>query len=305
MLDLTPAKAQQIQAKKCSAIIVHRMLAHTVAPYASDLTRKVVWYRVSALDAASHSEQLRFNDMWRDFKAAPQLEAIHSEGVVVDVQEIELRGYGHLRQNYGDTFHLRIRQNSGGEPNHFASTISCAYNVAGLSFELHTNGFLARSKHAVLAATLSSELDFDSPNVLLQAAEWLYHCDYEHLITNIWHPLSPQSSGGGSETEMMADDQPGCFATDETQKLRVYHFHHLFSRSKRRLMINLAAELGVTGGVVSGSPGYLIVNGMSSAVDLFTQRFDCFHWKHSELLKSTEVNLELPMFFNMVYEEFT
>ena len=70
-------------------------------------------------------------------------------------------------------------------------------------------------------------------------------------------------------------------------------------------MINWAAELGVTGGVVSGSPGYLIVNGTSSAVDLFTQRFDCFHWKHSELLRNTEANLDLAQFFNMTYEEFT
>ena len=45
------------------------------------------------------------------------------------------------------------------------------------------------------------------------------------------------------------------------------------------MMVAWAKELNISGGVIRGSPGIIIISGLKVSLKIFQQRLNCLYWK--------------------------
>lgn len=260
----------QIKAKRGSVIIVHRMLPHLIsAPNTSKNIRTIIWYRICiSTRPKNNNDPETFTNIWKEWTGLHtvlSLKSTYPEKFGKEIQEIEYKGYGHLVTYNDEYFVMRLRQNNS-KPCMFASMITIKYFISKNNIEVHTNGFMNRSKHPVMAQAIKREC-----KTLMEMAEWISKCDYEKLIES-WYP-------DFSEDNIKSD-------------IKIMKFHHLHSRSKTSMMIKWAKELSLKGLIVNGEPGFLLVCG--SKLDVFMNRFNCFHWKEVDEMKIQIDDSSLP-----------
>lgn len=239
----------QVKAKKGSVIIVNRFLPHLIsAPNMSEKIRTIVWFRVS-----TEKKEESFMNIWKEWPKIYGPINLKTECPIQfrdQINEIELKGYGHLVTFDDKCITLRLRQ-FNSEPCMFASMITVTLYEKHI--EVHTNGFINRTKHPIMAKQIMK-----SCKSLIEIAEWINKCDYEKLI-NSWYPNDNKLSGIVIKKKLM--------------------FHHLFSRSKTGMMVKWEKELSINIEIIKGKPGFLIIEGDSNMVNIFMNRFGCFHWK--------------------------
>jgi hypothetical protein len=173
-----------------------------------------------------------------------------------------------------NTIVLRIKQNGKNYfPCMFASfiTLTVTQYQDKKTITVHTNGFINRNRHHFIANELHNK-------TLLEMAEWIYNCDYCKLIES-WVPMLEQLEQLEQNDKKTSDKKTNDKKTNDITQ-RVMKLHHLHSKSKTAMMMKWGKELKVSGGILKGAPGLVIVEGSSEMVDTFMNRFLCFHWRH-------------------------
>lgn len=268
--NLVLGKPHQIKAKKGSVVFAHRHLAHLIsAPNNSDQIRTIIWFRVCGKNNSTHS----FTNIWNDYTKLSK-DTIYPKDQYENIIEIESRGYGYFVKNSKNEFVMRLKQcGKNYLPCMFASFITLTYNNSTHKVSVHTNGFINKNKHQLIANELSKK-------TLVEMAEWIYDCDYCDLIES-WHPI----------TKEIIDK-----TNDNKTAQKVIRLHHLHSKAKTKMLIKWGNELNLIGGILKGFPGLIVFEGKEDLVNLFCSRFKSFHWKHFS--EDTQTKYDLSAYNN-------
>lgn len=264
--ELVLEKPYQIMAKKGSVIFAHRYLAHLIsAPNESDDIRTIVWFRVRG----NNNCELSFTNIWNDYKGIAK-DTKYPEKYNDEIIRIENKGYGYFCSNTKNGIILRIKSNGKKYfPCMFASHVTLTYYYDD-NVNIHTNGFINKKNHNLIA----KELQYKT---LFEMAEWIYKCDYCKLIES-WHPSqNPLSQNATNSNDKISQ--------------KIIRLHHLHSKSKCDMLIKWGNELKLNGGVLKGVPGQIIATGPSSMINIFVERFKCFHWKQFKEITGTCDNI--------------
>jgi hypothetical protein len=255
----------QVKAKRGSVILVHRHLAHLISsPNRSSVPRTIVWFRLRV--KRNYDDNETFLNIWKEWlnlSIEQHVEPKYSE----EIESIQLRGYGYLKSATDTQLILRLKPNGKKhQPCIYGSMVTLKYSPEDKVVRAHTNGFISNSKHHLIAKHL-----MDNCSSLLEMAEWIYNCDYRILIEQ-WCPIIT------------------CKPTREADKsnMHVVRLHHLHSRSKSSMMFNWATEMNISGMIIMGKPGYLIIKGENA--DVLLARFKCYHWLHYKVLDNASIS---------------
>ena len=150
----------QVKAKAGSVMIAHRMLPHTTADNFSKNTRYVIWFRVRSKNRDNKSnfeDPESYLDIWREWslikREAKFNNKLYGENKLLfesKVSEMERRGLGEL-MNVNDEYILLRCRPSYGEPCLFASMLTIRYYYIRDELEVHSNGFISRDTHPMMA----------------------------------------------------------------------------------------------------------------------------------------------------------
>ncbi|XP_030767278.1 RWD domain-containing protein 2A [Sitophilus oryzae] len=96
-----------------------------------------------------------------------------------------------------------------------------------------------------------------------------------------------------SEYVELDSDETTSHTNDKDEELVRYwiYSHHIYSKTKRKAIIDLANQMKITGFVMPGKPGIICVEGVSSDVVEWWQSIKSMNWKKI-FCKTTESNKE-------------
>lgn len=247
-------KPYQLCVSSGDIIIANRFMLHLIsAPNKSLVTRKIIWFRINSSDMYGDP----FSRIWDKWKFIENYKFKDLDDKSDDIELIEKDGYGYLSSQ--DPYEIKVKSKFS-VPNIFASMLSIRYDTNG-NVSIKTNGFLSSIGHDLLLSQIKNKFNTKIKNCSkYKVCKYLYQiCDYSKLIVE-WFPFDNTKLTSVIET-------------------RGYIADHIKSESKTGMMKQWADEMNITGFVVRGYPGYVVVIGDSYALNIFDDRLYCQYWK--------------------------
>ncbi|BFZ14745.1 hypothetical protein BsWGS_17784 [Bradybaena similaris] len=144
---------------------------------------------------------------------------------------------------------------------------------------------ISRERHKQLREDLNKEIDnMENGEIIVgMIVEWLR----ERLYTELQHLESSQSLKGEQNMKALAQGR------DTLTRLWIYS-HHIYSKTKRKEILDWGQELGLRGFCLPGKPGIICAEGTTCDVDEFWFRIRNLKWKRISIKEQEVVPMIMP-----------
>src|SRR3990167_3805139 len=118
--------------------------------------------------------------------------------------------------------------------------------------------------------------DGSSTQYIFQVTEWL-----NEQLTDL---VTKEHEKIGQNNQKNAEDEP-----KQYERVWIY-FHHIYSKMKRRKIVDTAQQLKLTGFSYPGKPGVVCIEGESNAVSQFVQSIRSLSWQKMTIRLTEKMN---------------
>lgn len=146
--------------------------------------------------------------------------------------------------------------------------------------ELHvSSNHLTRHSQDALNEDLSEYIQDNMERgevCLMQALQWVTECGGQYIPT-VNH-LEPSSGNDGRSHQLEDTSKVAAKGTTTFSRLWLY-MHHIYSKTKRKNILQLAKEYQLTGFCLPGKPGVVCVEGSLRNTTEYYQHLRSWNWK--------------------------